>query len=288
MLNSLFIQRTPAEIEKLETFIDGIVAPKTQKQQEQQASLYELKTDSARIDLIWDIARQAELGLTKPQCKAIYEAKTTKVQEIEEQVLKLDGKKLDPKAKLALQTTLMLAAIYLTPELFAFYTGKEMLKKVLSLFVSENKLKFADLGVTIGSQTLGYHKNLNSLIDQSIPENIAHLNIFLRFLAVYPTAGYLLDNAMQPIQAVATLPMDKEFNERAGDFFDIMHGQADDDTIAKYKGSWATKPIDELGADIVSGVGSGLSWMWNAASAVKARLTNQAATTTVATAPRLN
>ncbi len=285
MLNSLFVERSPAEKQKLEAFIQSIVAPITDEQRADQATLIQLPDDKARIDFIWQMATQDGLNLSRVQCKAIYEAKTTVAQEIEAQVLALDGKKLDPKAKFVLQTTLMLAAIYLTPELFAFYTGKEMLKKCLSPFVSENKLKFADLGVTLGSQYLGYNKNQLTLIDQSLPEGIANLNLALR-IPFHIAAQSLLNNALQPIKTVAAVASDEKFNEAAGDFFDIMYGRADDGVLAKYEGSFATKTPYEAGASIVSGVSSGLNWLWNKVPPFKAQKPTEQATVT--STPKLN
>lgn len=52
------------------------------------------------------------------------------------------------------------------------------------------------------------------------------------------------------------------FLDKAGDIFDLMNGQANDETYANYEGSWATKDVFDVASDALGSVKSNVSWLW--------------------------
>ncbi len=50
--------------------------------------------------------------------------------------------------------------------------------------------------------------------------------------------------------------------ERAGDFFDLMNGQASDETMERYDDTLATKDVFDLASDALGSVKSNVSWLW--------------------------
>lgn len=261
MLGSFYVQpRSPDDLVTLEGFIQLVIS--------KQEELVRMESDQDRTAAIAGWAAGFDITISDEQIQTLLNQPLNQnVEDIERLLLANEGTVLHPAAKLALQTSLMLAAVYWTPELFAFYTSKEIIKTLLTPAIGTSGVNLADGILTMASFSYGYPNQL-SLINSSMPASVHNLHAIFRIpsqIAANVAATKLLPHASAPIQALLsktgrTLQKigDSEFVETAGDFFDIMHGHASDEVLDKYKGSLATKTIDEIGADI----GSGLRWLF--------------------------
>ncbi|MBS0288185.1 MAG: hypothetical protein JSR17_12875 [Proteobacteria bacterium] len=249
MLNSLYISATAAEKTALNDFIDTILHDET---------LNEKTTLAEQIQYVQVAAAMGQITLSSEQAKDILTSQTEVIDEIAQTVLAKQGKKLHPNAILALQTGLCLAALYYAPGLITLYTGKELFKKVVEARAGKAYAGLVEPGLMLTSYATGTPA-LNTLtqMNSALPE--CAKTSYYRQIPAFIIAQKLIDNASQPLQRLAQLAVDQEVNESARDFFDIMYGHADDETLAKYKGSLATMTIDEMATHMVNGV----MWAWN-------------------------
>lgn len=255
MLNSLYIKATAEEKQALNAFIETML---------DDESLDDKSTLDEQVKYIQTAAAMQKITLSNEQAKAILKAQTEVVEEIAQTVLATQGKKLHPNAILALQAGLTLAALYYAPGLITLYTGKELFKKVVEARAGKTYAGLVEPGLLVASYATGTPAlNTLSQMNSAFPE--CAKSSFFRQIPAFMIAQKLIDNASQPLQRMAQLMVDKEFNETAGDFFDIMHGHADDETIAKYKGSLATMTMDEMATSVYNGV----LWAWNKLPAIR-------------------
>ncbi|MBI2790935.1 MAG: hypothetical protein HYX61_03160 [Gammaproteobacteria bacterium] len=267
MLGSIYVQpRSPEDLRNLERFIANVIS--------KQDELVRMESDQDRIAAIAGWAAGYDVTISDEQILTLLNQPLNQnVEDIEGLLLANEGTVLHPAAKLALQTSLMLAAAYWTPELFAFYTSKEIIKKLLTPAIGTSGVNLADGIVTMASLSYGYPNQL-SLINSSLPASIHNLHAIFRIpsqIAANVAATKLLPHASAPVQALLSKTgrtlqeiADSEFVETAGDFFDLMHGTSGDDErdaylLERYKGTLATKTFDDIGSDI----GSGLRWLYN-------------------------
>lgn len=272
MLDALFIQpRTPDDLTNLELLIQQVI--------ENQDELARLDNNEQRESAIEGWAAGFEVTISKEQIQKLLNVPTTQnIEEIEALLLENEDKVLHPAAKLALQTSLMLAAVYWTPELFLFYTSKEILKTLLTPAIGETGVKVADGIVTSISLSYGLPNQL-TLVNNSVPASIDGLQTIFRvpsYIAAHLAAAALLPHASAPVKAllakaghVVTEIADSEFVETAGDFFDLMHGTSGDDArdaylFERYKGTLATSTsLPEFASIVASDVKSSVRWLYN-------------------------
>ncbi len=269
MLNSLgiYIKMTEEEKEALHNFILEMNSQETQD----DLTVYDTidkKIAHIRLTLMSGL----NLELSDAQIKTILDSQKAEIEQLTQAVLAQHKEKLRPSVFHALQIGLCIAAIYTAPDLLAVHTGKELAKKLLAAKLGEpygNQVANLIEPMMIGT---GYYFNipqLNSvaLLNSHLPD-AAKVSVY-RHIPAFIIAQKLLMNASAPLQKLATVVTDEQVVETAGDFFDMMYGRADDATIAKYKGSLATKPIDEVAADTFGGIYKGISWLWNQAPNLK-------------------
>ncbi|MBS0288504.1 MAG: hypothetical protein JSS07_00530 [Proteobacteria bacterium] len=204
-------------------------------------------------------AMDPSLELTDIQLAVMLKIRDRVINDIEGILVTLHHKKLHPTAKLGLQISLCLSAIYCTPELFALYTAKEamtaLLKPQLGLY-SELADRIASFGLLFTGQSI------TSQIRYMLPASITNLGFFVTFPALIFASmpcNFLLKNATEPVKELGALATHPQTIEAASDFFDILHGQESDVTAQKYQGSLACKSTQEISSD----VGNGLRFIWN-------------------------
>lgn len=184
--------------------------------------------------------------LTEKQIDFIFNSKVvaTAAEEVEKKLI-AEGYKLKPSAQLGLQLTIGFAAMYYMPGMFGIYAANTVLAKILPKIVgvyAAHTQTIFNLGIQYFASNYSPYA-LGTMLAQEYGAWVAPASI-----ALYQGSKFIVDS---------------EVAHAAGDFFDIMHGHADDETLAKYEGSWATKDVGELASDVFSGISSGLSWLWS-------------------------
>ncbi len=285
MLKGMYIKMTEAEKAELQQLITFINAQKKDND-------FTHKSEEEAVNYIMLVMADLKVTVSPQQIAAIYRSQSENIQEITDAVLALHKEKLDPDLISAFQTGLIISAIFAAPELFAVYAGHTAFKKLLEAKLGAGNWYTGPVSslTQTGIMAAGYrydspYLNTLSLLNSNLPE-VTKVS-YARQIPTVLVATLLLQNAFQGLQSFATqpgetlkhsyagvckglkllqqaaaVPFNDEVVETAGDFFDMMHGQADEATIAKYKGSLAAKPIDEVVADSFNGICKGISWLY--------------------------
>ncbi|MGD9592553.1 MAG: hypothetical protein AB7V32_08545 [Candidatus Berkiella sp.] len=262
MLDSLYVKMSAEQKAQINDLIAKL------NSEEEIKELAKFERLAQRIAYIRvTMLNELKVDISDKQIEIILNAQNKTIQEIEAAVLKLHKEPLRPDVKLALQTGLCIAALYYVPELLVMHTGKELVKKVVATNVGPNAANLVE-PLMIGA---GYYYDIPqlnsiSLLNSNLPE-CAQVSLWRKIPALI-IANSLLKNASEPLQKLAALPFDKELNETAGDFFDVMYGHADQQTLDKYKGSLATMPIDEALEGAFNGICRGVTWLWQHAPSI--------------------
>lgn len=203
------------------------------------------------------------LTLNNNQIKLILQQQSSTVDEI----MKEQTIPANPNTRLAIQIILATAAAaILKPGIPASALSNFALRQSLHGLFDQHLALYKpaiDLAITVATLALsdyglGTGWDLHSLSNAAITQLEETYGRGMVTLAI-PAAMILYSKGPAILAAIA----DSETVEVTGDFFDLMHGRADDDVYEKYKGSIATMTIDEVASGAVSGVGRTLSWLWN-------------------------
>ncbi|MBS0288503.1 MAG: hypothetical protein JSS07_00525 [Proteobacteria bacterium] len=194
MLNTLYVEPSEADKAQIHAFILDFL---------NDEEVLQLESEKERIDYLKEKLENISLSLSDAQIKTMLNASTQVAADIETQVLRLQGKKLNPNVKLALQSSLCLAAIYWTPELFALYTSKEILKKILQPKIGKKAADRIDFCATIAAQQICPQYSLLYHLNNVLPESIANLNLLYRLPALVAISLYL-QQAAEPVHQLVS------------------------------------------------------------------------------------
>lgn len=195
------------------------------------------------------------------------------VKELEEELIKL-GYETRPSIILGLKLLLSLAAMHYVPSIYGRVAANTVLAQILPKLVGPYA-KYAQDFLNVSVETLAALGYLASnYAPDYVPTALSALSSYTpaalmsQFVASYGPATILVGPAtILAYEAYKAADSQKiaEATETAGDFFDLMYGQADDKTYEKHSDNWATKDVGELASDITSSISAGMGWLWNKA-----------------------
>lgn len=236
---------------KLTTLLESVRA--------KRASLAEMTNDNDKANYIKIIANRLNIILNNNQITSILKDPNITADEI----LRLAEIPANPNTVLATEIALATAAAAATvyaPNISGGILSNFALRKIAhNLFDKQLGIykRAIDLGLFVADFGMGTY-SVRSLSAATISQLEETYGSPLCIAAV-PAAMILYHKGPAILAAID----DSEVIETAGDFFDLMHGMADNDVYDKYHGSLATMTIDEMASSVMNGVGSTLSWLWS-------------------------
>lgn len=245
-------------------------------------SIDEVETLKSRSIYLKMCARQHGLKLNDKQAKLILtQAGTTA-----EKIIAAEDKPTNPNTTFTVQVILATATALLSTNIAGGALAMAGTRQTLHHLL-DNRLGVYTCAVDVVLALLEYQYNLRSYGAAAASHMVTqfgalgYLSIPVAMIA-YHHAPALLENFNN-----------SELAQTMGDLTDIIGGFADDETYAKYDGSLAIMPIEEVPGYFIRGVGSTLSWLWSKTPSLRSTLTNPEAETTQAASstsalPRLN
>lgn len=159
-----------------------------------------------------------------------------------------------PYKKLALDMGLSLASVYLNPQAYAQYSFGKGLERILAKIAPNHVLSIKNTINILLALTANAPR---TLISSYLPSLVAQYGSAVYLAA--PLAALIFHKGPDALEALFS----QEITSSAGDFFDLMYGQADDATYEKYQDLWMCKDIGTLTAEITAPVTNGLFWLGN-------------------------
>ncbi len=182
------------------------------------------------------------------------------------EVIALATKAADPNVSLALRMAVAIIVSTISPSAAGKGIALDVTRETLH-YLLDNKLGVYKSAVDAlcGMDLLLGEYGIRSLGGQAasyVFEEYGRLG----YLAL-PLAILLYSKGPSLIRAIN----DSHLLEAGGDLIDMMGGFADDETHEKYRGSLATMPIDEVTSNVIGGISSTATWLWNKVPAIRSQ-----------------